>query len=188
MNVRGLAPVFLDVTDSKSIAAAVSEVKKKSGTLFGLVNNAGVAFGGPCEGVPLAKLALAIRYQFLRTNRTHASLRASDRESKGRILNMSSLSGRIAGPYMGPYSASKFALEAFSDTLRREVRRYGVRVAIIEPGPIKTPIWEKSVAAGTEQKSELSPEMLSLYGSSVDKFLKEMAKYAHTAAPRFRMW
>ncbi|MGZ3722786.1 MAG: SDR family oxidoreductase [Bdellovibrionales bacterium] len=183
MNVQGLKPIFLDVTDSKSINSALSELKKKSGTLFGLVNNAGVAIGGPVEGVTMENWRRQFDINFFGQIELTQACLPLIRESKGRILNMSSISGRIAGPFMGPYSASKYALEAFSDSLRREVRKYGVRVSIIEPGPIKTPIWEKSVAVGAEQKAELSQEMLSLYGDSLDKFLKEMAKYSVTAAP-----
>ncbi len=183
MNVQGLKPIFLDVTDSKSIADAVSEIKKKSGTLFGLVNNAGIAVGGPCEGVAMKNWRKQFDINFFGQIELTQACLPLIRESKGRILNMSSISGRIAGPFMGPYAASKYALEAFSDSLRREVRKYGVRVSIIEPGPIKTPIWEKSVAGAAEQKAELSAEMLSLYGSSLDKFLNVAAKYSETASP-----
>jgi NAD(P)-dependent dehydrogenase (short-subunit alcohol dehydrogenase family) len=183
LNVQGLKPVFLDVTDSQSIAAAVSEVKKKSGTLFGLINNAGIAIGGPVEGVRMENWRKQFDINFFGQIELTQACLPLIRESKGRILNMSSIAGRIASPYMGPYSASKFALEAFSDSLRREVRRYGVRVSIIEPGAIKTPIWEKSVAVGHEHKAELSEEVQSLYGGSLDKFLKELVKYTESGAP-----
>ena len=183
LNVKGLKPVFLDVTDSKSIAACVSEVKKKSGTLFGLVNNAGVVIGGPVEGVSMESWRRQFDVNFFGQIELTQACLPLIRESKGRILNMSSISGRIASPFLGPYSASKFALEAFSDSLRREVRKYGVRVSIIEPGPIKTPIWEKSVSEGASQKADLSADLLSLYGDSLDRFMEEMAKFTTTAAP-----
>lgn len=183
MNIRGLRPLFLDVTDSKSIANAVSEVKKKSGTLYGLVNNAGIALGGPSEGVSMKNWRRQFDVNFFGQIEVTQAFLPLIRESKGRVLNMSSLSGRIAAPYLGPYSASKFALEAFSDSLRREVGKFGVHVALIEPGPIKTPIWEKSVAVGAEHKAELSEAMRDLYGTSLEKFLRETAKYSVTAAP-----
>jgi NAD(P)-dependent dehydrogenase (short-subunit alcohol dehydrogenase family) len=181
LNVQGLSPIFLDVTDSKSIASAVSVVKKKSGTLHALINNAGIAVGGPIEGLSLDKWRRQFDINFFGLIELTQACLPMLRESKGRVLNMSSLSGRIATPFLGPYAASKFALEAFSDSLRREMRRFDVKVCIIEPGPIKTPIWEKSV--GESLNTEISPDIKSLYGESIDKFVSFMRKTGETAVP-----
>lgn len=183
MNVRGVQPIFLDVTSSPSIADAVSLIKKNGGVLHALINNAGIAIGGPVEALTME----AWRRQFdinvfglIELTRACLPLL---RESKGRIVNISSISGRIASPFLAPYAASKFAIEAFSDSLRRELRKHGVKVSVIEPGPINTPIWKKSIADSIERKSELPPEMLEVYGTSMDKFAKAMEQAAQDAAP-----
>jgi NAD(P)-dependent dehydrogenase (short-subunit alcohol dehydrogenase family) len=89
------------------------------------------------------------------------------RRARGRVVNVSSIGGRIALPLMSPYNASKFALEAVSDSLRREVRRFGVHVAVIEPGAIRTAIWEKGTAAADEMMRGVPPEAEELYGELV---------------------
>lgn len=183
LNVRGLTPILLDVTNSKSILAAVSELKKKAGMLHALINNAGVAVGGPIEGLSMDDWRRQFEINFFGLVELTKACLPMLRESKGRVINMSSLAGRIASPYLGPYSASKYALEAFSDSLRREVRKYGVRVSIVEPGPIATPIWEKSVTTATHLKSELSDEIMQLYGASLQKFFDNMQKAGATASP-----
>ncbi|AZG77381.1 SDR family oxidoreductase [Methylocystis rosea] len=149
------APLFFDVTDGDAVAQAALAVEDRlqGGTLAGLVNNAGMAVAGPLLHVPVEEL----RRQFevnvigqLRVTQAFAPLlgaRAPQGEPPGRIVNMSSVAGRMVGPLMGPYSASKFALEAMSDALRRELAVYGIAVVVIEPGMIATPIWDKAESA-----------------------------------------
>lgn len=183
LNVRGLEPVTLDVTSDRSIREAIHHIGKTSGNLHILVNNAGIAVGGPVEAVAVADW----RRQF-ETNLfgvvalTQAALPLV-REAKGRIINMSSISGRIAFPFMGPYAASKFALEAMSDSLRREVKGLGVHVALIEPGAISTPIWNKAREEGLGRVSQLSAEMTSVYGHALDRFRENLDRVINQAAP-----
>lgn len=183
LNIPRLHPVFLDVTDTRSIAGAVSEVKKQGGVLHALINNAGVATGGPIEGLSMAEWRRQFDINFFGPVELTKACLALLRESKGRIVNMSSVSGRISSPYLGPYTASKFALEAFSDTLRREVGKFGVKVAVIEPGPIQTPIWEKAAVQAEQRRAELSEAMRSVYGKSIEKFFKSLEQSQKTAAP-----
>ncbi len=147
-NVQGLKPIFLDVCDEKSIEEAVARITKESGLLHGLVNNAGIAIGGPVEAVNLSdwrrQFETNVFGQILVTQKCLPLLR----QCKGRIVNVSSVSGKIASPFLAPYAGSKHALEAISDSLRRELRPHGVKVSIVEPGPIATPIWEKSQTEG----------------------------------------
>lgn len=183
MNVQGLRPVYLDVTDEKSISACVSEIKKSSGILHGLVNNAGIVVGGPVEAVSMDDW----RYQF--EVNVFGQIRVLQhtlpllRESKGRIVNISSIAGKISSPFMGPYCASKFALEGVSDSLRREVRRHGVQVSIVEPGPIDTPIWEKSISKGLERKKKYPPEIQEAYGALIDRFNERVNQAAARSSP-----
>jgi NAD(P)-dependent dehydrogenase (short-subunit alcohol dehydrogenase family) len=183
MNVKGLQPVFLDVTDSKSIRDCVSLVTKKAGTIHGLVNNAGIAVGGPIEAVSMKDWrGLFDTNYFGLIELTQACLPRL-RESKGRIVNMSSISGRIAFPFMGPYASSKFAVEAVSDCLRRELKRHGVKVAIVEPGAISTPIWEKSLNVGMGKAAKYPAEINDIYGHALQKFAKRVEETVRMAAP-----
>ncbi|HTR83165.1 MAG TPA: SDR family NAD(P)-dependent oxidoreductase [Reyranella sp.] len=143
-------PLVLDVTDRAAIdraAATVARETEGSG-LFGLVNNAGI-----CDPGPLANIAPEALRRHLEVNVIGVLnmvqaflplLRKSDAGRPGRIVNISSVSGKIAYPFMGAYAASKFGLEAMSDSLRRELMVYGVDVILIEPGSIDTPIWDKA--------------------------------------------
>lgn len=150
----GLRPLTLDVTDSESIAAAADEVAA-AGPLTALVNNAGVAVSGPVEYVPIDEWRRQLETNLIgQVAVIQAFLPQIRTAGGGRIVNVSSIGGRIALPLAGPYAASKFALEAVSDSLRRELRGQGVDVALIEPGGVKTPIWEKG--ADTAESIEQS--------------------------------
>lgn len=173
-----LHPIFLDVTDEESIAAAINTVTEILGAdgLHGLVNNAGVAFGGVLEFMPLAHLRRQLEINVIGQLAVTQPLIPLLRKTRGRIVNMSSMAGRSATPVMGPYSASKFALEAMSDALRLELNPWGIHVALIEPGKIDTPIWQKSLAAAREWLADYPPEAQQLYGPLIDKALKSVGK------------
>src|SRR5207249_11367546 len=109
-------------------------------------NNAGVSAGGPLEFVAIDDWRHALEVNFLgQVAVTQAALPAL-RKARGRVVNMTSIGGRLASPFLGPYNASKYALDAVTDPLRLELRRFGVEVAAIEPGAVATPIWEKGRA------------------------------------------
>tara|TARA_Y100001970_G_C14173601_1_gene825600 strand:+ start:580 stop:1434 length:855 start_codon:yes stop_codon:yes gene_type:complete len=144
-------PLIFDVTDVKSIKNSVSIVKDNLGSeefLSGLVNNAGVAMGGPITQIDTKVFRKQFDINFfglIDVTKSFLPLLGIDtnNKNKGIIINISSVSGKRAHPFVAPYSASKFALEAFSDSLRRELMLYGIDVVLIEPGPIKTAIWDK---------------------------------------------
>ncbi len=144
-------PLLFDVTDETAVRAAAREVEAVLGsaTLSGLVNNAGVAVAGPLLHLPVADLRRQMEINltgvFLVTQAFAPLLGAGQKRSgpPGRILNISSVAGRTGNPFMGPYSASKFALEGYSQSLRRELLPFGVDVIVIAPGPVRTPIWSK---------------------------------------------
>ncbi len=183
MNVQGLEPVYLDVTDPASVRSAISTLKKSSGMLHGLVNNAGIAVAGPIEALPMSEWRKQFEVNFFGLlDLTHECLPLL-RESKGRIVNMSSISGRVASAFLAPYAASKFAVEAYSDSLRREMQPLGVHVSLVEPGPIDTPIWRKSLSSNNATAKAYPPEIVELYGSAVTRFYKEMEKAELSAAP-----
>jgi NAD(P)-dependent dehydrogenase (short-subunit alcohol dehydrogenase family) len=173
---RGVRTVKLDVTDDDSIAAARASLG--DGPLAGLVNNAGIAVAAPLEFLPLDQLRHQLEVnligQLAVTQRFLPALRAG----RGRIVNVSSIGGRVALPLVGAYNASKFALEAISDTLRRELRSQGVDVIVVEPGGVKTPIWRKGDELATDLTADLPPEGRRLYASLIAAIRKQTAKIA----------
>lgn len=166
-----LMPVLLDVIDEASIRETAQFVTAQTPQLDGLVNNAGIAVAGPLEFLPLQELRRVLEVNVVGQVAVTQAFLPLLREAKGRVVLMSSISGRIAAPMMGPYAASKFALEAIGDALRRELGPWGIEVSIIEPGNIQTPIWSKGVAWGEELKQQLSPRATALYGRAIDGIL-----------------
>ncbi len=185
--VRGerVEPVILDVAapDATETARAAAERGSAARGLAGLVNNAGVTVQGPVEFVTLdewrRQLEVNLLGQIAMIQATLPLLRAA----RGRIVNMSSIGGRLATPFLGPYNASKFALEGMSDALREEVRPHGVGVALVEPGSVATPIWEKGQAAGREQMDAASPEQRRLYGERLEAMVRLAGKTAERGVP-----
>ena len=145
-----LLPRLLDVTDAASVAAAADEVgvalAARGIRLTGLVNNAGIAVAGPLEEVPIARLRQVLEVNVVGAVAVTQALLPLLRQGRGRIVNISSVAGRVASPFLGPYAASKFALEALSDALRVELAPWGLAVVLIEPGPVATSIWGKGEA------------------------------------------
>ena len=180
---EGFTPLLFDVTDRDAIESAKEEVERILGdqSLAGLVNNAGYAVGGPLQEVPVEN----VRQQFevnvigaLNVTQTFLPMLGAQKEFKGtpgKIINISSIAGRIAFPFMGPYAASKHALEALSDSLRRELQIFGIDVVVIEPGAIKTPIWGKG------RDREIPKE--SPYFESLSRFAEITGGMFHKARP-----
>lgn len=142
-----IVPLELDVTDAAQIAAAATEVNER-GALDALVNNAGIGFGGPLELVPIDDLRSQFEVNVLGPVALTQALLPALRRAHGRVLFISSVGGRVAMAFTAPYSASKHAIEAIGDALRVELRSSNVQVALIEPGSVATPIWDKSRAQG----------------------------------------
>ena len=145
---RGLRTLALDVTDEESMTTAVAAVEADAGAVGVLINNAGYGLYGPVEQLPMPEIRRQFETNFFGLVRlTQLVLPGMRRRGRGRILNVSSMGGRITLPGGAFYHASKYAVEAFSDALRMEVAQFGIDVVLIEPGPVKTP-WN-DVAAGS---------------------------------------
>ena len=176
LRAAGLRSVKLDVSDADSIAAAAAELG--DAPLAGLVNNAGIAVAAPLEFLPLDQLRHQLEInlvgQLAVTQRFLPALRAG----RGRIVNVSSIGGRFALPLVGPYAMSKFGLEAMSDSLRRELLGHGVDVIVVEPGGVKTPIWDKSTQLGEDMQAGMPPEADRLYGRLIEALRRETVKIA----------
>jgi NAD(P)-dependent dehydrogenase (short-subunit alcohol dehydrogenase family) len=141
-----LTPCLIDVTDAASIDLAAKHVKDAlgEGGLVGLVNNAGIGVGGPLEYIPIDELRRQFEVNVLGPAAVTRAFLPLLRRPGGRIVNVSSVAGRMTTPLIGPYCASKYALEALSDALRIELRGSGIEVAIVEPGFITTPMLDKA--------------------------------------------
>jgi NAD(P)-dependent dehydrogenase (short-subunit alcohol dehydrogenase family) len=178
-----LVPVFLDVTEPEQIAAAAEQVERESPDgLDGLVNNAGVAVPAPLETVPLEDLRHQLEVNLVAYVAVTQALLPQIRRAEGRIVFLASIGGRIAFPFGGPYHASKFATEAIGDVFRQELRPWGIEVAIIEPGSIDTPIWERGGRKAEEIEAK-SPQTNLLYGAAIEKFKKVIEDTAERGIP-----
>jgi len=178
-----LTPLTLDVTDPEQIAAAAARVEAESEDgLHGLVNNAGVAIPGPLETIPLEDFRRQIEVNLVAYVAVTQALLHSVRKAKGRVVFVSSIGGRIAFPFGGPYHASKFGTEAIGDVFRQELRPWGLRVAIVEPGSIDTPIWERGQRKATEIEAK-APKTDLLYGAAIEKFRKVIQDTAERGIP-----
>lgn len=184
-----LSPLILDVTDAKGIADAARFVEIEVGEmgLRGLVNNAGVVVNGVLEFLDIDQFRYQLEVNLIGTLAVTQAFLASIRKAKGRIVNISSDAGVLASPFMGPYSASKFGLEGLSDSLRRELRPFGVQVVTIGPGAIETPIWGKGRSDADEYLDALPPEAERLYGEKFRKFQAFLDKSGDAASPP-RRW
>src|SRR6516225_9767815 len=164
-----LVPLTLDVTDAEQISAAARRVEEEAegsapaqGGLDALVNNAGIAVAGPLELVPLPELRRQLEVNVVGQVAVMQAVLPALRRSRGRIVFVSSVGGRVATPFLGPYQASKHALEAFGDALRLELRSSHVRVALIEPGSVATPMWDKG--RDDADRFTIPPELQAQYG------------------------
>ena len=176
LSSRGLRSVKLDVTDEGSIAAARAELG--DGPLAGLVNNAGIAVAGPLEFLPLDQLRRQLEVNLVGQVAVTQAFLPALRAARGRIVNVSSIGGRVALPLVGPYNASKFGLEAVSDSLRRELYSLGVDVIVIEPGGVKTPIWKKGNELADQIAEGMPPDAERLYGRLIEGLRRETGKIA----------
>ena len=180
---RDVTPLRLDVQDLETISRSVHVVAERVGDdcLAGLVNNAGIAVTGPRMHMPIEDFQQQLDVNLtgaLRVTQAFLPLLGACRDAscpRGRIVNMSSVSGRFAVPFVGAYAASKFGLEAISDALRRELSIYGIDVIVIEPGRIRTPIWGKT--AGVEQYDQTD------YGPVLKRLIAGMEERLSSALP-----
>ena len=138
-----ITPVKLDVTNTADIIEVKRIIEEKGTGLFGLVNNAGIVKAGALMDVSVEDMRAQFEVNLFGVHQITQAMFPLLLKTKGRIVMMSSDSGFFATPFFGPYCSSKFALEGYSDSLRREITPYGVKVIIIEPGRITTPIWDK---------------------------------------------
>ena len=188
---ENLTPVTLDVAKDASIARAKAQIQRKVGAkgLAGLVNNAGIGHGGPVEHMDMAGFKRVVDVnltaQVAMSKAFIPLLRKGERP--GRIVFITSIGGRVAYPFMSPYHAAKFGLEGVADSLRRELRPWGIKVIVIEPGSIDTEIWRKAGESQEDLRRDLPRGAGKLYGESLDAFGKRLEDSARRGIPPQRV-
>jgi len=185
LNNPHLRPLFLDVTSEESIAEAVEIVSETTGEagLSALVNNAGIVAAGPIEYVSIDEVRGLFEVNVLGLMATVKAFIPLLRQAQGRVVNIGSISGRSAMPFMSPYASSKFAVEAISDSLRVELRPWNIEVCLLEPGSVSTPLFDKYLASLDAYIEGLPPKAKELYGrclAGVRTVAVENATKGHT--------
>ncbi|MGO9343881.1 MAG: SDR family oxidoreductase [Acidimicrobiales bacterium] len=179
-----LRSVALDVTDEASIDSAVAEIGAMVGDngLTAVVNNAGIAVGGPVEYLEIdewrRQFEVNVFGQVAVTKAVLPLIRRS--ASGGRVVFIGSIGGRMASPFIAPYAASKHAIEAIAESMRHELFGTGIRTVVIEPGAVRTPIWDKGRSAADDVEANLPAEGLVRYTEAIGGLRKAMDFQART--------
>ncbi|WP_291515467.1 SDR family oxidoreductase [Bdellovibrio sp. ArHS] len=180
-----LTVLKLDVVNEQDIQNAFTTVTETwdRHREFILVNNAGVAIGGPIEALPLKEWRDLFAVNVFAPVRLTQIFLPLLRETRGRVVNVGSISGQISTPFLSPYCSSKFALRSFNDSLRREMMPFAVKVILIEAGPVRTEIWSKSISHSEDRQREMSEEMRKVYGPQLEALKEGVSETVKTAIP-----
>ena len=183
-----IVPALLDVTDEAQIRDLVGRLDELAPSgLDGLVNNAGIARGGPLEFLPLDEWRIQLDVNVIGQVAVTRSLVPLLRRARGRVVFVGSISGRVSTPFLGPYAASKHAIEAIAESLREELRPWGMAVSVVAPGAVRTPIWDKGRAYADELEARLPAEAQDLYSDAVDDLRRGIDTQERTGVPPDRV-
>jgi NAD(P)-dependent dehydrogenase (short-subunit alcohol dehydrogenase family) len=172
--------VRLDVTDQVRVAGLNNALPS---TLNAVVNNAGIVVGGPIEAVSIAELRRQLEVNVIGQAAVTKAVLPRLRRSRGRIIFVSSLSGRVATPLTGAYNASKFALEGMADAMRLELAPWGIKVVLVEPAQTDTDMWQGAEADLDAAVAALSPEHRELYHRHIEGYRKTIPRSQRMASP-----
>ena len=167
LRAAGVEPVILDITESEHVHALAARVAADPRELHAVVNNAGIQVNGPVEALPMEQWRWVFEVNLFGHIAVTQTLLPALLRSRGRVINISSIGGRAAMATYGAYAGAKFALEAVSDSLRREVAPLGVHVVVVEPGGVRTEMAARGVAAANELAARMTPEQVERYGGLV---------------------
>ena len=184
-----LTPITLDVTDQPQIEAAAKTVAEAVGAagIQGVVNNAGVSVNGPLEYLTSDDLRKQFEVNVVGQIAMTRAFMELVRKGRGRIVFIGSIAGKMATPFLGPYCASKHAMEALSDSLRQELRPWGIPVALVEPGSIATKIWEKGQVEADEYEKHMPEEAVMRYSKAFDALREAAKKFEAAGIPPDRV-
>ncbi|MEQ3552844.1 SDR family oxidoreductase [Pseudonocardia nematodicida] len=173
-------PLRFDVTDADSVRDAAAQADRLGG-VWGLVNNAGICVSAPMECLPVDELRRQLEINVVGQVAVTQALLPQLRGHRGRIVNVTSGLGSLAVPYMGAYAMAQFAKEAMSDALRRELVPHGVRVAVVQPGAILTPIWDKLENTADDVLAR-NPDVADTYRTVFTRFVRSNTQGARDSA------
>jgi NAD(P)-dependent dehydrogenase (short-subunit alcohol dehydrogenase family) len=177
-----LIPIIIDITSPQEIAEAANAVSAILGHNKGiqcLINNAGIVVGGPLEFLKIEDFRYQIEVNLIGQLAVTQAFLPLIRKAKGRIIFVGSIAGLFALPFSGPYAASKFGLEGMADALRRELDSWKIPVILVEPGSVKTPLWQKSFSDGDKRFSDMGTEAHTLYQeqrTAIEKMMRSGLK------------
>ncbi|MFH8614953.1 SDR family NAD(P)-dependent oxidoreductase [Streptomyces sp. NPDC017979] len=163
----GVEPVIVDITEPEQVAALAARVADDPRPLHALVNNAGIQVNGPVEALPMAQWRRVFEVNLFGHVAVTQALLPALLRSGGRVINISSVGGKFAMATYGAYAGAKFALEAVSDSLRREVAPLGVQVVVVEPGGVRTEMAARGIATANDLAAQMTPEQEERYGGVV---------------------
>jgi NAD(P)-dependent dehydrogenase (short-subunit alcohol dehydrogenase family) len=172
----GVEPVILDITKPEQVEALAARIASDPRALHALVNNAGISVNAPVEALPMAQWRWLFEVNLFGHVAVTQALLPALLRSKGRVINISSVGGKVAMATYGPYAGTKFALEAVSDALRREVAPLGVQVVVVEPGGVRTEMGTRGVATANDLAAQMTPEHGERYGSLIQAITSQMAE------------
>lgn len=181
----GIQPIVVDVTDDERIARATGEIAEQldGQGLFGLVNNAGIAIVGPLELLEVDQIRAQFEVNVFGCLAMTQAMLPLIRKGRGRIINIGSISGRLSVPFMGAYAATKFALEAVTDALRRELSTWDIPVSVISPGSVGTGMYPKSIDAARAFEQRLSDSQRNDYGRQIQQAYALADRHSADAIP-----
>ncbi|WP_439657761.1 SDR family oxidoreductase [Lentzea sp. HUAS TT2] len=171
-------PLILDITNDDHVAALGERVAGDGRRLRALVNNAGIAINAPVETLELKEWRRQFDVSVFGQIAVTRALLPAILAGTGRVINIGSVAGRVAMPSFGPYAAAKFAMEAVSDALRREVAEFGVEVVVITPGAVRTNMTESGIATATRLSEGMTPEQHGRYDKLMAAFLRQVEAFA----------
>lgn len=180
---HGIEPVLLDITHPEHVRALAERVAADHRPVRALVNNAGISVNAPVEALPLEEWRRVFDVNLFGHVALTQALLPFLHESHGRIVNISSVGGKVAMATYGAYAGAKFALEAVSDALRRELAPHGVQVVVVEPGAVKTEMGERGAATATGLAAQMSPEHRGRYGGLVEAVVAQSLTFTRAGLP-----
>ena len=182
LDIQGIEPRILDITVESDVAAIAERVTHdpQGRPLRALVNNAGIAVNAPVETLPIAQWRQQFEVNLFGHIAMTQALLPALLSSSGTVVNISSVGGKVALPTYGAYAGSKFALEAVSDALRREVGAAGIKVVVIEPGAVKTEIAERGITTSEGLKADMTVAQLIRYGDVMDAVMAQARSFNET--------
>lgn len=180
-----MTPLLFDVTDRAAIDQAMEELQERlqGERLYGLVNNAGVAIGGPLAYLPMEDFERQIAINLTGVLHCTQAFLPLMRGGPSRLIQVSSIAGKVGFPLLGPYHASKHGLEGLSDCLRMELKHLGVDVVLIEPGPVQSQVWQTAKAHAQETEKRIPPQAFADYQRMMTQVAKAAAKSEQNGVP-----